>query len=118
MQMSTNIVLWCRQTLTGQNYILYWYLETTRLDNKWWNLSIIFSSFPIDLNIHLEKNIFYFNCSFPLRDLVDSVVGVWIWEHQRVPGGTIIYTQLGGRRLHGDDGECFGEKKMVKKIFI
>ena len=65
------------------------------------------------LLFHLEKNIFYFNCSFPLRDLVDSVVGVWIWEHQRVPGGTIIYTQLGGRRLHGDDGECFGEKKMV-----
>ena len=50
MQMSTNIVLWCRQTLTGQNYILYWYLETTRLDNKWWNLSFIFSSFQIGLN--------------------------------------------------------------------
>ena len=30
---------------------------------------------------------------------------VWIWEHHRVPGGTIIYTQLGGCQslLYGDD---------------
>ena len=29
------------------------------------------------------------------------------------PWGNDYLHTAGGRRLHGDDGECFGEKKMV-----
>ena len=50
----------------------------------------------------------YFNVSYFLFfscKLVDCVVGGgWIWEHHQVPGGTIIYTQLGAKELQDEDG--------------
>ena len=129
-----------------ENYILYSYLETSRLDNKWSYLNRFSFKFIGSVTLHnyeektfLSKIVFLsFYCKWidcpaetmyfgvwtykTLVNLLGGQIGFfflswifspffnvrigwllrcvggvpfWIWEHHRVPGGTIIYTQLG-----------------------